>query len=195
MEAFPCPVERTVASALLLLSASPPLPTESKRSCAESLVSSNSKSSSSSVTSDDGSSAEFRDYGLRFFTVVAPFHQMKLKVVRKSRSKNFQSPGRWKMMPSKPAMKTSESPSVTTEASSCLSSSSSAISSARDCNFTRIGKREALARDLKKKPVSSAIIRRRAEAILKLLSNGCASEVRIRQLLGDSPDTSKALRM
>ncbi|XP_028774460.1 uncharacterized protein LOC114731458 [Neltuma alba] len=42
---------------------------------------------------------------------------------------------------------------------------------------------------------SSTYMRRRAEAILKLLSGGDSSEVRIRQLLGDSPDTSKALRM
>ncbi|KAL7220252.1 hypothetical protein ACSBR2_013170 [Camellia fascicularis] len=38
-------------------------------------------------------------------------------------------------------------------------------------------------------------MRHRAEEIMRLLSNDCASEVRIRQLLGDSPDTSKALRM
>lgn len=44
--------------------------------------------------------------------------------------------------------------------------------------------------------IFSAHMRRRAEAILKVLSShGCASEVRIRELLGDSPDTSKALRM
>lgn len=43
---------------------------------------------------------------------------------------------------------------------------------------------------------SAAHMRRRAEAILKVLTcHGCASEVRIRQLLGDSPDTSKALRI
>ncbi|KAJ6408248.1 hypothetical protein OIU84_011544 [Salix udensis] len=34
-----------------------------------------------------------------------------------------------------------------------------------------------------------------AEAILKLLSSGVFSEMRIRQVLGDSPSTSKALRM
>lgn len=43
---------------------------------------------------------------------------------------------------------------------------------------------------------SAAHMRRRAEAILKvLMCHGCASEVRIHWLLGDSPDTSKALRM
>ncbi|XP_028062612.1 uncharacterized protein LOC114265939 [Camellia sinensis] len=73
------------------------------------------------------------------------------------------------------------------EVSSCVSSSSSAVSS---------GKKEVLVPDLKTKPlISSASMRHRAEEIMRLLSNGCASEVRIRQLLGDSPDTSKALRM
>ncbi|CAL5356476.1 unnamed protein product [Camellia sinensis] len=43
--------------------------------------------------------------------------------------------------------------------------------------------------------ISSASIRHRAEEIMRLLPNDCASEVRIRHLLGDSPDTSKALRM
>ena len=38
-------------------------------------------------------------------------------------------------------------------------------------------------------------MRDRAEAILNLLSGGCCTEAKIRQELGDSPDTSKALRM
>ena len=38
-------------------------------------------------------------------------------------------------------------------------------------------------------------MRHRAEAILKLLSGGCYTDAKIRQELGDSPDTSKALRM
>lgn len=43
---------------------------------------------------------------------------------------------------------------------------------------------------------SSGHLWRRAEAIIGFLrSGGCASEVRIRQVLGDTPDTSKALRM
>ncbi|VVB06041.1 unnamed protein product [Arabis nemorensis] len=41
----------------------------------------------------------------------------------------------------------------------------------------------------------SSSIRRRAKAILEFLSSVSSSEVRIRQILGDSPDTSKALRM
>lgn len=92
----------------------------------------------------------------------------------------------------------------TAEASSCLSCSSSAISSARSLRYinrARSGKmlgllkRNQVQHPKQKHVVGSAYMRRRAEAILKLLSGGDSSEVRIRQLLGDSPDTSKALRM
>ena len=47
----------------------------------------------------------------------------------------------------------------------------------------------------KQQQLGSAKLRRKAEAILNLLSQGCYSEVKIRQTLGDSPDTSKALRL
>ncbi|KAL6987139.1 hypothetical protein U1Q18_012895 [Sarracenia purpurea var. burkii] len=197
---------------------------EKKRSESEkSLTLSNSKSSSSSVTSDDGLSAETPAYPLRMVAVVARYHEMKLKfaalmsevqcdsdlsvsqmifhcdfgyfraVVRKSRSKNFRRSDYGKTTScGKPVEVSFGCASETTEASSCLSSSSSAVSSARSGG----GKKEASGRDLKiKPPVKSALMRRRAEAIMRLLSNGCTSEVRIRQLLGDSPDTSKALRM
>ena len=38
-------------------------------------------------------------------------------------------------------------------------------------------------------------LRHRANAILEFLSGGCYSEAEIRQVLGDTPDTSKALRL
>lgn len=42
----------------------------------------------------------------------------------------------------------------------------------------------------------SKSVKRRADAILDWLSVvGCASEVKIRSIVGDSPDTSKALRL
>ncbi|KAK9290911.1 hypothetical protein L1049_009090 [Liquidambar formosana] len=74
---------------------------------------------------------------------------------------------------------------------------SSAISSARSRCAMRAGEKDHGVRreESKRKHVGSAHMRRRAEAILRLLSGGCSSEVRIRQVLGDSPDTSKALRM
>ncbi|GFY98220.1 hypothetical protein Acr_12g0007610 [Actinidia rufa] len=190
MQVFPSPVERTVASALLLLSStpnslSPPGGSE------KSLAWTNSKSKcSSSMICDDGSSAETRAHPIRMVTVVARCHEMKLKVVRKTRSKVFRRPDHQKIYSSKiPAGFSSE---CAWETTSCVSNSSSAaISSARSG-----GAREN-ARDLKTKPpVNSGLMRRRAEAIKRLLSNnGCASEVRIRQVLGDTPDTSKALRI
>ncbi|XP_038693369.1 uncharacterized protein LOC119991189 [Tripterygium wilfordii] len=91
------------------------------------------------------------------------------------------------------------SESLSTEAS-CLSTSSSARS--RRC-VARGEKRNApmmkVQEDLKKRRAgsvsSTGLLRSRAEDILKLLSRGGSSEVKIRQALGDSPDTSKALRM
>ncbi|GFY96217.1 hypothetical protein Acr_11g0005230 [Actinidia rufa] len=189
MEVFPSPIERTVASALLLLSsAHHSLPPDGSE---KSLALTNSKSECSlSVTCDDGSSAETRAHPMRMIAVVARCHEMKLKVVRKTRSKVFRRPDHQKIYSIKiPEGFPSECASETT---SCVSSSSSAaVSSARSR-----GEREK-ARGLKTKPpVSSGLMSRRAEAIKRLLSNnGCASEVRIRQVLGDSPDTSKALRM
>ncbi|KAG2258558.1 hypothetical protein Bca52824_077852 [Brassica carinata] len=50
--------------------------------------------------------------------------------------------------------------------------------------------------EVKKKESSrSSSIRRRAKDILEFLSSASASEVQIRQILGNTPDTSKALRM
>jgi len=108
----------------------------------------------------------------------------------------------------------SETTITTTTEGSCLSSGgSSEISSAgsrrRGKNSGEEGERkkrgggvgvgmdQSQGDELKRRSgVGSKHIRRRAEAIMRLLSGGgCASEVRIRQILGDSPDTSKALRM
>ncbi|KAG5609342.1 hypothetical protein H5410_020623 [Solanum commersonii] len=86
-----------------------------------------------------------------------------------------------------------------TSASSCVSIGSTAagdISSGGSCEANRVVPKERECVPRKMKVIFSANMQRRAEAILKVLSShGCASEVRIRQLLGDSPDTSKALRI
>ncbi|KAH7855118.1 hypothetical protein Vadar_021418 [Vaccinium darrowii] len=166
------------------------------------LALSDSKSSCSTVTKDDGSSAETRAHPLRMIAAVARCHEMKLKVVRKSRSKKFwRSDTRKPISIGKPTEASSERASEST--SSCLSSSSSAVSSARSRGGGGGWKEEeeaSLARNSKTKlpaVANSAHLRRRAESIKRILSSGCTptSEVRIRQLLGDSPDTSKALRM
>ncbi|KAE9590137.1 hypothetical protein Lalb_Chr21g0316471 [Lupinus albus] len=85
------------------------------------------------------------------------------------------------------------------EASSCLSSNLNVISSARSLRYANRDNRCVRTVDdhaAVKSGVGSPHLRRRAEAILKLLSMaGGSSELKIRQMLGDSPDTSKALRM
>ncbi|KAF7147558.1 hypothetical protein RHSIM_Rhsim03G0022200 [Rhododendron simsii] len=183
-----------------------------------SLALSASRSCSSTVTNDDGSSAEARARPLRMIAAIARCHDMKIsltvsfmrtlnhlrkfiyaQVVRKSRSKKIWRCDTRKLISiGKPIGVSSERGSETTS-SSCLSSSSSAVSTGRSRGGWK--KEEAsLARNSKTelpRVVKPGILRRRAEAIKRLLSNGCTptSEVRIRQLLGDSPDTSKALRM
>lgn len=225
MEAFPCLLEHTVASALLLLSGqthlSPPksdpgsdesqkslwlsnftprslffmestrdrdfseksLRLINSKSCPsilpdngseKSVGLSNSKSSSclSSLTIDDGSSAETRAHQLRMVVDSARCHEKKLKVVRKCRTQIMR-----KSHQQKKNLKDKVSSEVSTStvaASSCLSSGSS-------------GGTEVVSKPKVKSPASTISIRSRAEGIMRVLSYGCASEVRIRQLLGDSP--------
>lgn len=91
------------------------------------------------------------------------------------------------------ALPTSEEAS--TELGSCLSSTSSVESSARSQYMKMKACHVKPMRSKSGSGSGSAGMRRRAEAILYLLAGGCFSELRIRELLGDSPDTSKALRM
>lgn len=78
------------------------------------------------------------------------------------------------------------------------SSSSSTVSDGRSRNL-RIGRGcWKGVRDgprIKASPAELTRLRFRAKAILELLYSGCASEASIRAALGDSPETSKALRM
>ncbi|GAV63511.1 hypothetical protein CFOL_v3_07029 [Cephalotus follicularis] len=141
-------------------------------------------SSSCSVVTSDGSFQRIQTRKLSIFAVVARCHEMKLKVVRKSRSKACFSSGHRKTFSVKPEKACSGSISTEARSSSCLSSSSSA----------RSGRRRKLVGS-NVSGSGSANMRRRAEAILKFLSRGSSSEVQIRQVIGDSPDTSKALRM
>lgn len=119
------------------------------------------------------------------------------QVVRKRRSKTFCISDCRKISFGLPKAKDEASAS----ASSCLSSgSSSALSSGRSRDAIRRHDHRPLlspVEDSKPKPIiGSGHMRRRAEAILKVLTaHGSVSEVRIRELLGDSPSTSKALRM
>ncbi|KAI3446477.1 hypothetical protein Pfo_003142 [Paulownia fortunei] len=191
--AFPSNLERTVASALLLLSSSP---SESDNSCSpESLESSGFsalKSSGGSSIAEASVDEELsRAQQLTVVAFVSRFNELKLKIARKKRSKSIWISHGKELKTSKPeptsAPVSSESVSeiTTTEASSCLSSSSRAQSFSNETN----------AADKLRKPVIPGHMGHRAAAILRVLSTGSASEVRIRQLLGDSPSTSKALRM
>ncbi|XP_052289878.1 uncharacterized protein LOC107178523 [Citrus sinensis] len=158
------------------------------------LSSGDSKRCVSTVTSEDASSSEIRAHKLRIIAVVARCHEVKLKVMRKSRSKMSQKFKADKPPPSRQLTEktTASSGSLSTEAGSCLSSTASAVSSSQS-RYSVGARGKPRVRRTSSGP---SHIERRAEAILKLLSShGCSSEIKIRQALGDSPDTSKALRM
>ncbi|XP_018629178.2 probable GPI-anchored adhesin-like protein PGA55 [Nicotiana tomentosiformis] len=222
-EAFPSRGEREVASALLLLSSITPSPLPKSNNAAEishkvalsnSTSASNSKSKSSDssiVTAVDGSFTEDKSQSRRT-KMIATFREiiMKLKVVRQRRSKSFCISNCRKISSSKSEVSTSltkfcrstkvsasdsDASKITASSSSCVSidSVSYGISTSRD-RMGR-GKRDRLLANEFKPNIAPAYIRRRAEAILRVLSHESASEVRIRQLIGNSPDTSKALRM
>ncbi|GAB2267015.1 hypothetical protein Dimus_002000 [Dionaea muscipula] len=237
MERYPSPLELTAASALLLLSdellvlspaKSPPkkcalveekiVDVEIKSKKVEDeegkLVTSDSTSCPSSIITKDGPSDAVQSQHLWVMAAAAACCQeMKLKVVRRTRSKVHYITGSGRASPKAPktvmtilsasATKMTSRSTTTPSQGSCLSSGgSSEISTGRSFRYDT--KRSAAmaaaattagSEELKKRGVRSTHIRRRAEAILKMLSGGCSSEVRIRQLLGDSPDTSKALRM
>ncbi|KAL8208539.1 hypothetical protein R6Q57_007951 [Mikania cordata] len=199
---YPNSTEHIVASALLLLSSSPSID-EITGNCnvdrCESLLLNKSfsrSSASSTVSNDEISSDEAHGRRLRMVAnaIAHSEREMKLKVVRKSRSKTLRIFDCRRISGAEQkSVAASCSSSLTTDGSSCLSVGSS---SSESCKPKM--KRDKSAQDAKKpsSAVSSAHLLRRSEAILKVLAhNGCASEVRIRQLLGDSPDTSKALRM
>ncbi|KAK4799264.1 hypothetical protein SAY86_024629 [Trapa natans] len=207
---FPCSLERTVASALLLLSSSAPPSTallhselqadaddaavEGNQNSSTSLESADSKSCSSSLTCKD-SSDEIRAPKLKFIAVAAHRHEFKLQLgpsVRLNKS--------WNLNHRKSNFVEAFTKSTEFESEkdvSCLSSTSSGDSSiiTQKLNKGKAKQASALDEHSAEKPVGSAHIRRRADAILKFLAKGSASEVKIRQVLGDSPDTSKALRI
>ncbi|XP_039044474.1 uncharacterized protein LOC120183954 [Hibiscus syriacus] len=215
MATFPSPLERTVASALLVLSTQPPklmigcCDGETKGKTNILISSTESESCGSSLTTHQSSSRKQRKM-LRIIAAVARCHEFKLKVplpysvsplyaafclffvnfvVKKRRSRIYLSSDNRKISSFRSLISSNIAKDETT---SCLSSSSSSgISSAR--SQRKPAKAEKIQR--KRHSGGSNHMCRRAEAILKLLSGGCFSEVNIRRVLGDSPDTSKALRM
>ncbi|KAI5396733.1 hypothetical protein KIW84_062820 [Lathyrus oleraceus] len=223
MSSFPNSEELTVASAMILLHTKPRfhsssdygVPGERKsisckrfKASSVSTVSNRSSASSSVLIMDDSSdqSEEMKSYPVSFFSATHRYHQMKFKIARKIRSKVMWSSSSCSVdRKVKTCTTTKISPaSASGEATSCLSTTSSSRS-LRYANRSRSasGTENVIQRNTlpsvaknRVKPVSGTPhLRRRSEAILKFLSHGGSSEVRIRQMLGDSPDTSKALRM
>nr|DAD42412.1 TPA_asm: hypothetical protein HUJ06_000642 [Nelumbo nucifera] len=221
MGAFPCLRERKAATALLLLSSSSSSSSSNNSSSLclsnesysnnytissdgkeeSSPSGSNSKSCSSSLT-NEGSSERNEQFPLRVLAAAARCHEIKLKAVRRRRSKNYKKTDSKKMISGvweKPVILAPATVSEVTEVSSLSSASSSVASALPNHRLIRLGKKLSLIQERgeerRRQKISSGCLRRRAEAIMKFLSVGCASEVRIRQALGDSPDTSKALRM
>ncbi|XP_074319103.1 uncharacterized protein LOC141656055 [Silene latifolia] len=202
-EGFPSNVELTAAASLLLLSHShshlhpstAPLPLPSSASCGDEFL----KKSYAFIESETRLLLETTPPSRS--SITSEFSQFHLQVVRKARSKViYISTSDQKAAPStreKPpvvlkrkAVTCSQTTSGTAEDSCLTTGGTSEISSKRKRNSA-----EAVEQKTRRR-VGSTHIRRRAEAIIRMLSRGeCASEVRIRQVLGDSPDTSKALRM
>ncbi|KAG9134723.1 hypothetical protein Leryth_001050 [Lithospermum erythrorhizon] len=136
---------------------------------------------------------------------VSRFHQLnKLKVTRKKQTKAYWISSGSEISSSCQLAEKPVSPSGSgsTSAVSCLTNTSSF--EFREQSNVGSGKAtSSLKRKLDKvikgdtsNRIGSGHIRRRAEGILKVLAScGPASEVRIREMLGNSPDTSKALRI
>ncbi|KAM7263461.1 hypothetical protein ACFE04_001144 [Oxalis oulophora] len=155
-------------------------------------------SASSEIVNCSSSSSEFNadNKKLRIVSVVTcRSREMMFKVVKKCRTKVSWISDHRKTFTSQNApwkKASSSSDSESTEVS-CLSYSSSTMENRL---VTSCGKRKTVSSfpDYTSRS-STSQMKRRAESILGLLSNGCFSEVKIRKVLGDSPDTSKALRM
>ena len=135
------------------------------------------------------SSSFFVMFKLSFLILESKFFETS-QMVKKRRSKIYRSSDNRKISSLK-----SISSNMASAETSCLSSSSSSISSAQSQRKTTKAEKMQVANQRKRRSGGSTHMRCRAEAILKLLSGGCFSEVNIRRVLGDSPDTSKALRM
>ncbi|CAN8254405.1 unnamed protein product [Cochlearia groenlandica] len=222
MTEFPSTTERTVASSLLLLSYGPVLFSHTrsrsvedsscvKKLCNEGSLMLGSNTGSRSCGSDlssDGSFANRNDLGFKFdFNGGDPFRLVDFKTARKRRSQVT-----WGSMSYNKAENSmmnhvydlSTCSVDSKEESSCLSTGSNDVSSIeskiknqRSKEKLRVVEEEAKSKRKKKESSSSrsSSIRRRAKDILEFLSLASSSEVQIRLILGDSPDTSKALRM
>ncbi|XP_024012960.1 uncharacterized protein LOC18019950 isoform X2 [Eutrema salsugineum] len=218
MTKFPSTIERTVASSLLLLSYEPMFfsPTRSgsveessyvRKWCDEGssnlslMLGSTGSRSCVSALSSDGSFGNGNDRGFKIDYTGNQFHLLDFKTARKRRSQviwgSFNIKPTQLMMDSVCDLSTCSVDSI--DESSCLSTGSSEVSSIESRlklrNQKIYDKIRVVEKEKKKESSRSISIRRRAKEILELLSSASSSEVQIRQILGDTPDTSKALRM
>ncbi|PWA49426.1 hypothetical protein CTI12_AA486070 [Artemisia annua] len=161
---------------------------------------------SSIVSSDDVYSSddhEAHGRGLRMVTSsISCFdREFKLQVVRKSRSRTLWLSDCRKKSSAIVVSGSSGSSCLTSEGSLCLSGgSSSLVSSSRSMVSSSrsvvSSSRSMVSSSRSMVSSSRSMVSSSRSPILNVLAYiGCASEVRIRELLGDSPDTSKALRM
>ncbi|GER57180.1 purple acid phosphatase 13 [Striga asiatica] len=185
---FPSNLERTVASALLLLSRSAEGSSpESLGSSGFSAVKSNGGWVAAEVCVDEESAPAQQ---LTVVAFVSGFDELDLKIVRKKRSKTICISDGKKLKssedgPTSPPPSSESVSGITTVEASCMSSSSSSQSFCSQSN----------ADDKPRRSVIAGHLGRTAAAILGVLSKESASEVKIRHLIGDSPSTSKALRI
>ncbi|XP_058095720.1 uncharacterized protein LOC131241088 isoform X2 [Magnolia sinica] len=193
MEAFlPSPVERTAATALLRLSnlSSKRLP-PSSFSCNEESSSSSVSDSCSSLLTTEDSCKKIGSNQLQVLAMAACYREKKWKMVRSRSKKCFRVSNRRMVFFGEQKKVVFPVSIPETEVSSLISGDSSAgsVDMHRPLVKRRVmrGRMVSLAK--------STSLRRRAEAILNFLGEGCASELRIREAIGNSPDTSKALRM
>ncbi|XP_072961315.1 uncharacterized protein [Typha angustifolia] len=171
---FPSTDELSAATALLLLL----FPSPPSSNFKPSLPSSSSSFSTRSLSEEDSSSCisdscSSSSNPLRILAVVASLRRIDPKIARSMIQKN----------------KTEE---TTTELS--VESEESAVSSLSTASSGYAHAPVRTRGGVTKKP-KSARLRRRADAILKFLSSGSSSEAKIREVIGNRPDTSKALRM
>ncbi|CAG7865832.1 unnamed protein product [Brassica rapa] len=205
MTEFPSTTEITVASSLLLLSYGPVFISPTRLGSVEksSYVSKWREEGSSNLSlilksTGSGSfgsalSSDGNDRGFEIKYAGDRFSLMNLKIARKRRSQVTW--GSFNFVNSVCDLSTCSVDSK--EESSCLSTGSSEVTTTASRSKLRNQKSHERVRvEVKKKESSrSSSIRRRAKDILEFLSSASASEVQIRQILGNTPDTSKALRM
>ncbi|CAN7095285.1 unnamed protein product [Brassica rapa subsp. narinosa] len=205
MTEFPSTTERTAASSLLLLSYAPVFISPTRLASVEksSYVSKWREEGSSNLSlilksTGSGSfgsalSSDGNDRGFEIKFAGDRFRLMNLKIARKRRSQVTW--GSFDFVNSVCDLSTCSVDSK--EESSCLSTGSSEVTTTASRVKLRNQKSyERVRVEVKKKESSrSSSIRRRAKDILEFLSSASASEVQIRQILGNTPDTSKALRM